>query len=82
MHTCERCGTRFGRVTASGSCPRCLVRDGVRVPLRFRRAGDDGVASGPSRSTRLEAAVREQLSRMAPEDRSAPGPRGGLQDAA
>lgn len=36
MHTCERCGTRFGRVTASGSCPRCLARDGVRVDLSSR----------------------------------------------
>jgi hypothetical protein len=82
MFTCERCGMRFGRVPASESCPRCLARDGVRVPLAFRRLIDEGAASGPSRSTRLEAAVREQLARAAPAVRRPPRSPGGLRDAA
>jgi hypothetical protein len=82
MYTCERCGMRFGRVTASDSCPRCLARDGVRVSLAFRRLGEDGVASGQSRAKSLETAVREQLARAAPEARRAPRSRGGLRDAA
>jgi hypothetical protein len=66
MHTCERCGTRFGRVPTSESCPRCLARDGVRVALAFQYLDPEG--SAPRRSARsegLEAAVRGRLQEAA-----------------
>jgi DNA-directed RNA polymerase subunit RPC12/RpoP len=63
MYTCERCGTRFGRVTASESCPRCLARDGVRVMLAFRAFTEKRVAAGRVRSGGLETAIRGQLAR-------------------
>jgi hypothetical protein len=72
MYDCERCGTRFGRLGASESCPRCLARDGVRVALAFRAFEQDG----PGRPGGLEEAVRERLARMAPQAR------GGLRGAA
>jgi hypothetical protein len=71
MYTCERCGTRFGRVTASESCPRCLARDGVRVALSSRSseesaartARDSGggllLGRAPGGSTDLSDEVRD-----------------------
>lgn len=63
MYICERCGTRFGRRTATvESCPRCLARDGIRVALAFslfedRRPGGSGARSAEG----LERAVRREL---------------------
>lgn len=82
MYTCERCATRFGRLTASESCPRCLARDGVRVALAFSAQGAEGAAPGRARSGGLEAAVRERPARSAPQGRRATDPGGGLRGAA
>jgi len=37
MYVCEQCGSSFSpiRISSPGACPRCLVRDRVRVPLVF-----------------------------------------------
>jgi hypothetical protein len=65
MYTCERCGTSFGRPSAVlESCPRCLARDGVRVPLAFRLFEDAG--SGGRTPGGLEAAVRARLACTVP----------------
>jgi predicted nucleic acid-binding Zn-ribbon protein len=78
MHTCERCGTSFGRPSAVlESCPRCLVREGVRVRLAPKRL-DGGGAMPRTLSDGLEEAVRERLASTAPEARR-PGV-GGLRD--
>jgi hypothetical protein len=62
MYSCERCGTRFGRHVASEVCPRCLARDGVRVPLAFRLLEDQPPIPTPTRSDDgFEAAVRRGL---------------------
>jgi hypothetical protein len=64
MFTCERCGTRFARRGAAGeSCPRCLVRDGIRTTLS--RAPGAGDADEPLPTVRLERAVRKELGRRA-----------------
>jgi predicted nucleic acid-binding Zn-ribbon protein len=63
MYTCERCGTKFGRTSVVlESCPRCLARDGVRVPMAFKLRDRPELRPTSRQSTsRLEAAVREQL---------------------
>jgi predicted nucleic acid-binding Zn-ribbon protein len=63
MYTCERCGTKFGRSSVVlESCPRCLARDGVRVPMVFRLLEAPAVRQTNRRSTgQLEEAVRERL---------------------
>jgi hypothetical protein len=67
MYTCERCGTRFGRLSAvAENCPRCLARDGVRVGLAFRRL-DPTEPGGRREPGGLEAAVRTRLTSTAPE---------------
>lgn len=40
MFHCERCGIRFSSGALSGrrDCPRCMARDGVRVPLWWEPA--------------------------------------------
>lgn len=40
MYHCERCGIRFSSGALSGKrdCPRCMARDGVRVPLWWEPA--------------------------------------------
>jgi hypothetical protein len=67
MYRCERCGTSFRRPSAAlVDCPRCLARDGVRVPLAFRLFAD-AVPRPPRRvPAGLEAAVRERLAATAP----------------
>jgi len=62
MYSCERCDTRFGRHVASEVCPRCLARDGVRVPLTFSLLKEQSPVPTPTRSEDgLEAAVRRGL---------------------
>ena len=74
MYTCERCGTKFGRTSVVlESCPRCLARDGVRVPMAFELRHQPEVHPAGRRSTsRLEAAVRERLAAGAPTLRGLP----------
>ena len=62
MYTCERCGTKFGRTSVVlESCPRCLARDGVRVPMAFKLQQPEVRPTSRQSTSRLEAAVREQL---------------------
>lgn len=63
MYTCERCGTKFGRTSVVlESCPRCLARDGIRVPMVFKLREQPEVRPTSRHSTsQFEAAVREQL---------------------
>lgn len=63
MYTCERCGTRFGRPSATvEACPRCLARDGVRVALAFKLfETGPGSRQGARRTEGLEAAVRRGI---------------------
>jgi hypothetical protein len=37
MFDCRRCGTSFSpmRIASPEACPRCLAREGVRVPLTY-----------------------------------------------
>ena len=63
MFHCERCGIRFSSGALSGrrDCPRCMARDGVRVPLWWEPA----VAHIPA----ALAAVRAAPARPHPEPR-------------
>ena len=85
MYACERCGTRFGRPSAVlESCPRCLARDGVRVPLAFRLC-DEGAEEAKARASAggLEASVRSRMASTAPAlRRFNPADIGGLPPAA
>jgi hypothetical protein len=64
MFHCERCGIRFSSGALSGKrdCPRCMARDGVRVPLWWEPA----VAHVPAATL---AAVRAAPDRPRPEPR-------------
>jgi hypothetical protein len=37
MYDCQRCGTSFSpmRIASPEACPRCLAREGMRVPLTY-----------------------------------------------
>jgi predicted nucleic acid-binding Zn-ribbon protein len=63
MFHCERCGIRFSSGALSGrrDCPRCMARDGVRVPLWWEPA----VAHVPA----TLAAMRAAPARPRPESR-------------
>lgn len=52
MFTCERCGSGFSpnRAASTEHCPRCLVHDGVAVPLVFN-IFEPGI-SAPEQATR------------------------------
>jgi predicted nucleic acid-binding Zn-ribbon protein len=63
MFHCERCGIRFSSGALSGSrdCPRCMARDGLRVPLFWEPA----IAHVPT----AVAAVRATPAQARPEPR-------------
>jgi hypothetical protein len=64
MFHCERCGIRFSSGALSGrrDCPRCMARDGVRVPLWWEPA----VAHVPAATL---AAMRTAPARPRPQPR-------------
>ena len=51
MFRCDNCGSGYSTRAASSwsACPRCLAREGIKVPLTFelgwRRSTDDGDSS-------------------------------------
>jgi hypothetical protein len=58
MFRCDKCGSGYSAQAASSwsSCPRCLARDKISVPLTFERGwrsageqreGDGRTSSGP-----------------------------------
>jgi hypothetical protein len=57
MFRCESCGSGFSARAASSweSCPRCLAKDGTKVPLSFelgwRRATDGETSPGEARES-------------------------------
>ncbi len=59
MYQCERCGTRYRRQTPVVEvCPRCLARNGERVPLVYKLFGD----LEPPRTSAVPAAALQARS--------------------
>lgn len=66
MFRCDNCGSGYSVMAATSwdSCPRCLARDGISVPLVFelgwrgdrrRRPADDARRADAARSGKLAA---------------------------
>jgi hypothetical protein len=65
MFRCDNCGSGYSAQAASSwtSCPRCLAREKVQVPLTFelgwqRRSGEDRVAPEPAKEQPLRVGAR------------------------
>ena len=67
MFRCDNCGSGYSIVVAASghSCPRCLARDNVRVPLTFelgwrdrRERGDDSAQAEEPPATGADGSAR------------------------
>jgi len=65
MFRCDNCGSGYSAQAASSwtSCPRCLAKEKVQVPLTFelgwqRRDGQGRPVAGPAKATHAQVALR------------------------
>jgi hypothetical protein len=65
MFRCDNCGSGYSAQAASSwtSCPRCLAKDKVQVPLIFelgwqRQEGQARVTAEPGKDSRSQTVLR------------------------
>jgi hypothetical protein len=65
MFRCDNCGSGYSTQAASSwtSCPRCLAKDKLQVPLTFelgwqRRRAEESASTPPQESPGARAALR------------------------
>jgi hypothetical protein len=65
MFRCDNCGSGYSAQAASSwtSCPRCLAKEKIQVPLTFelgwqRQEGPTQATPSPTKSTDAQAALR------------------------